>query len=395
MINKHPLMHNNFSKSDFSEVKKLFNKKNPILTQSKKVIKFEKKWSSWLGVKYSTFVNSGSSANYISISLLKILNKNKNKNEIIVPSLTWISDISSVILNGFKPVFVDINLSNLSMNIDEVIKKVNKKTLAIFITHAQGFNGLNEKLLKFLKKRRIHLIEDVCESHGATFKNKKLGTFGLISNFSFYYAHHMTTIEGGMISTNDKKIYETVKILRSHGMARESKNNNYENKMINKYKKLSPQFIFLYPTLNFRNNEIGASIGLNQLKKLNFNNKKRSFNFNYFLKNLDEKKYWKNFDTKGSSNYAFPIILQTTNLKKRDYFELILKKNGIEFRRGNAGGGNQLRQPYLKKYTKNIPLNKFPNVEKVHFFGYYIGNYPSLSKVKIKWIVNILNKINI
>ena len=113
MTIKHPLMHNNFSKSDFSEVKKLFNKKNPILTQSKKVSEFEKKWSKWLGVKYSTFVNSGSSANYISISLLKIINKNKNKNEIIVPSLTWISDISSVILNGYKPVFVDINLNNL------------------------------------------------------------------------------------------------------------------------------------------------------------------------------------------------------------------------------------------------------------------------------------------
>ena len=194
MNSKHPLMYNNFLKSDFSEVKKLFNKKNPILTQSKKVSEFEKKWSKWLGVKYSTFVNSGSSANYISISLLKTINKNKNKNEIIVPSLTWISDISSVILNGYKPVFVDINLNNLSMNIDEVIKKVNKKTLAIFITHAQGFNGLNERLLKFTKKKNIHLIEDVCESHGATFRNKKLGTFGLISNFSFYYAHHMTTI---------------------------------------------------------------------------------------------------------------------------------------------------------------------------------------------------------
>ena len=102
MTTKHPLMHNNFTRSDFSEVKKLFNKKNPILTQSKKVKEFEKKWSKWLGVKYSTFVNSGSSANYISISLLKIINKDKNKNEIIVPSLTWISDISSVILNGFK-----------------------------------------------------------------------------------------------------------------------------------------------------------------------------------------------------------------------------------------------------------------------------------------------------
>ena len=230
MTSKHPLMFNNFSKSDFSEVKKLFNKKNPILTQSKKVIEFEKKWSKWLGVKYSTFVNSGSSANYISISLLKTINKNKNKNEIIVPSLTWISDISSVILNGYKPVFVDIKLNNLSMNIDEVIKKVNKKTLAIFITHAQGFNGINKKLLKLVKKKKIYLIEDVCESHGATFKNKKLGTFGLISNFSFYYAHHMTTIEGGMICTNDRKVYETTKILRSHGMARESKNKNYEKK---------------------------------------------------------------------------------------------------------------------------------------------------------------------
>ena len=395
MNNKYPLMHNNFSKSDFSEVIKIFNKKNPILTQSKKVSEFEKKWSKWLGVKYSTFVSSGSSANYISISLLKVLNKNKNKNEIIVPSLTWISDISSVILNGYKPVFVDINLNNLSMNVDEVIKKVNKKTLAIFITHAQGFNGLNDKLLQFIKKKRIYLIEDVCESHGATFKNKKLGTFGLVSNFSFYYAHHMTTIEGGMISTNNKEVYEITKILRSHGMARESKNKNYENKIIKKYKKLSPQFIFLHPTLNFRNNEISACIGINQLKKLNGNNKKRSNNFNFFLKNLDEKKYWKNFNTKDSSNYAFPIILQTSDLKKRDYFESVLKKNGIEFRRGNAGGGNQLRQPYLKEFTKNIKLDKFPNVEKVHFFGYYIGNYPDLSKVKINSIVNILNKINI
>ena len=395
MNSKHPLMYNNFLKSDFSEVKKLFNKKNPILTQSKKVSEFEKKWSKWLGVKYSTFVNSGSSANYISISLLKTINKNKNKNEIIVPSLTWISDISSVILNGYKPVFVDIKLNNLSMNIDEVIKKVNKKTLAIFITHAQGFNGINKKLLKLVKKKKIYLIEDVCESHGATFKNKKLGTFGLISNFSFYYAHHMTTIEGGMICTNDRKVYETTKILRSHGMARESKNKNYEKKIIKKYKNLSPQFIFLYPTLNFRNNEIGACIGINQLKKLNSNNQKRTSNFNYFLKNLDKKKYWKNFNTTGSSNYAFPIILQTSNLKKRDHFEFILKKKGIEFRRGNAGGGNQLRQPYLKEYTKNIRLEKFPNVEKVHFFGYYIGNYPDLSKDKINLIVNILNKINI
>ena len=391
----HALMDNNFTKSDMDSVIKLVKKKNVILTQSKKVNEFEKKWSKWVGAKYSVFVNSGSSANFITISALKALNKNKGKNEIIVPALTWVSDINSVIINGFKPVFVDINLSNLSMNSNQVIKKISKKTLAVFITHAQGFNGLDDKLVSTLKKKKIHLIEDVCESHGATYNKKKLGSYGLISNFSFYYAHHLTTIEGGMACTNDKKIYETLKMLRSHGMLRESGNKQYEKITIKKNKDLSPKFIFLHPTLNFRNNEIGAVIGINQLKTLDRNNNQRAKNFKLFLRLLDEKKYFKNFDLEGNSNYAFPIILQTKDLKIRDYFEKKLKIANIEFRRGNAGGGNQLRQPYIKNIVKNLNLNNFKNVEHVHFFGYYIGNYPSLKSQKIIKIANFLNKLDL
>ena len=387
-------MSNNYTNSDISAVKKFLKNKNIILTQSKKVEEFENKWSKWLGVKYSTFVNSGSSANFITIAILKALNKKKEKNEIIVPTLTWFSDINSVIMNGYKPIFVDIDPSTLSMSSDEVIKKINKKTLAVFITHAQGFNGLTDRLLSELKKRNIPLIEDVCESHGAKHRNKKLGTYGLISNFSFYYAHHMTTIEGGMICTNNKKIYELSKILRSHGMAREAKSNQFEKKMIKKYKNLSPQFIFLYPTLNFRNNEIGAVFGINQLKSLNKNNIERSKNFAFFLNNLNKEKYWSNYKIEGSCNYAFPIVLKTKIIKKRDQFEKILIKNNIEFRRGNAGGGNQLRQPYLKDIISIKNFNKFKNVEQVHFFGYYIGNYPSLTKNKILQITNILNNIS-
>ena len=202
------------------------------------------------------------------------------------------------------------------MNTNEVIKKISNKTLAVFITHAQGFNGLNSKFLKILKRKNIMLIEDVCESHGATFNKKKLGTFGKISNFSFYYAHHLTTIEGGMICTNDRKIYRLSKIFRSHGMAREGDDNIYEKKIIKKYPKLSPKFIFLYPTLNFRNNEIGATIGLSQLKDLNKNNRIRIRNFEFFIKNLDDNKYITNFYFKGNSNYAFPVILKTKNFKK-------------------------------------------------------------------------------
>ena len=388
----HPLMHNNFTKADMNAAIKLFKQKNIILTQSKYVKKFEKKWSKWLGVKYSVFVNSGSSANLLTMTVLKIL---YGKGEIILPPLTWVSDINSVIQNNFKPVFVDINPKNLCMSEEEIVKKVNKNTLAVFMTHAQGFNGLTSKLISFLKKRKVLLIEDVSESHGATFNKRKLGTFGKISNFSFYYAHHMSTIEGGMICTNDKKIYEIVKILRSHGMLRESNNSVFEKKMIKTYPKLSPKFIFLYSGYNFRNNEVGGVIGLNQLNSLNKNNKKRKENFKFFLKLLDQSKYRTDFQLEGSCNYAFPVILKRKSLKSRNVFEKKLLENKIEFRRGNAGGGNQLRQPYLQKFVENVNLSNFKEVDHVHFFGYYIGNYPSLSKAKIKKICNILNCIKI
>lgn len=388
----HPLMENNIQQEDINEIIKFLRKnKKRIFTQSEKVKEFEFKWSKWLGVKYSVFVNSGASANLLSISVLKIL---FGTGEIIVPTLTWISDIASVIQNNFKPIFIDIDPKNLSMNEEFLLKKISKKTRAVFLTHVQGFNGLSSNLLKILRKKKIPLIEDVCESHGASFRNKKLGTYGLMSNFSFYYAHHMSTIEGGMICTNNKKIYELLKILRSHGMVRESGNANFEKSMIKKYPELSPKFIFLYPAYNVRNNEISAVIGLSQLKRLDANNKIRIKNLKIFLKNIDSNKYRNNYSLEGSCNYAFPLVLKKKSIKNRNLLEKILKKNKIEFRRGNAGGGNQLRQPYLKQYVKKINFRNFKEVDHIHFFGYYIGNYPSLSKNKILKICRILNSIN-
>ena len=388
----HPLMEDNFSNDDIQKVIN-FLKTKPILTQSKKVREFENKWSKWLGVKYSIFVNSGSSANILSILALKIF-RNIDKGEIIVPSLTWISDIVSVINNNLKPVFVDINLKNLSMDENDVSKKITKNTKAVFLTHAQGFNGLSDNFLKLLKDRKIDLIEDVCESHGAKFKNKKLGNFGIMSNFSFYYAHHLSTIEGGMICTNNKKIYEISRMIRSHGMLRECGNIKLEKKLIKNYNQLSPKFIFMHPGYNMRNNEISAVLGINQLKRLDTNNQKRNKNFLFFLKNLNHDLYFKDYDLKGISNYAFPLVLNKFKSHLRDKLEIKMKKFGIEFRRGNAGGGNQIRQPYLKKFTKNINLKNYPVVDHVHFYGYYIGNYPTLKKDKIKKILDIINHID-
>tara|TARA_X000000950_G_scaffold249940_1_gene310200 strand:- start:1228 stop:2433 length:1206 start_codon:yes stop_codon:yes gene_type:complete len=391
-IKPHPLMDNNISEEDVNAIIKFLKQnKKRIFTQSKKVKEFESKWSKWLGVKYSVFVNSGSSANLITMLALKIL---KGKGEVIVPTLTWISDIASVLQNDFKPVFVDINPRNLCMNEDQIIKKINKKTKAVFLSHIQGFNGLSENLLSYLKKKKIELIEDVCESHGAKFKNKKLGSYSLMSNFSFYYAHHISTIEGGMVCTNNKNVYELLKVVRSHGMARELGNREKEKKIVKKYPKLSPKFIFLHPSYNVRNNEISAVVGINQLKRLDKNNKIRNINLKYFLKNLDDNYYQTNFILEGCSNYAFPLIMKKKNFKNRAKLENKLKEFKIEFRRGNAGGGNQLRQPYLKNIINKNMIKKFKHVDHVHFFGYYIGNYPSLKKEKILKICQILNSID-
>ena len=387
----HPLMENNISKNNINELIK-FLKTYPILTQNKKVREFENKWSKWLGVKYSVFVNSGSSANFITINNLKLLTKKK---EIILPSLTWSSDVVSVIKNGFRPVFVDINFANLSLNIDKVIKKINKNTAAVFITHAQGFNGLNNKLINTLKKKKIYLIEDVCESHGAKFKRKKLGTFGFASNFSFYYAHHMSTIEGGMICTNDEDFYELCRITRSHGMLREASNSKYKKKIEKNNKDLNKQFIFLKEGFNMRNTELGAVLGLSQIKNLNSNILKRNLNLRLFLKLLNKEKYFVEFDMQGISNYALPIVLRVPSFELRNNLEKLMKLNKIEFRRGNAGGGNQLMQPYLKNFTKKLNIiTEFKVTNHIHDFGYYIGNFPTLKKSKIIKICKILNSIN-
>jgi len=386
-----PLMRNNIPREDLDKVIKFLKRKDPILTQNKNVELFEKKWSNWLGVKYSVFVNSGSSANFLSMAVLK--NLFPQGGEIIVPPFTWISDIVSIIYNGFVPKFADINFTNLSMNTNEILKKVNKKTKAVFLTHAQGFNGLNSYLIRELKHKKIHLIEDVCESYGASFGKKKLGSFGLISNFSFYYAHHMSTIEGGMICTNKREIYEKVRMMRSHGLVREIKEKKLKNQYIKKFPHLNPEFIFSSMGFNMRNNEIGAIIGLNQLKRLNTNIKKRNINFENFLGKINKFKFFNEFDLKGSSNYAFNLIMRD---KDESYVKKLMKKlqnNNIEFRRGSSGGGNQLRQPYLKNYISKNEYKKYPVTDHIHFYGFYIGNYPDLKNSEIDFICKTINDV--
>lgn len=386
-----PLMKNNITRSDLDALIK-FLMGNPILTQSENVREFESEWSEWLGVKYSVFVNSGSSANLISIAALKQIVGSGG--EIIVPALTWVSDISSVLFCGFTPKFVDVNPKTLGMDDEQVIDKLTPNTRAVFLTHAQGFNGLTDRLLDTLKARNIPLIEDVCESHGAEFRKNKLGSFGWVSNFSFYYAHHMSTIEGGMVCTDSEEVYQICRMLRSHGMVREMTNEKLNESYVNENPELNPDFIFAFPAYNMRNTELGAVLGRSQLARLDANNGKRRRNFKLFLELLDPTKYQTEFDLNGSCNYAFNLILKRPDHEFCNRVMAALDEHGVEFRRGSAGGGNQLRQPYLRGVVGENEFKNFPVVEHIHFFGLYLGNYPDLTGEKIKALCGILNKID-
>jgi CDP-4-dehydro-6-deoxyglucose reductase, E1 len=385
-----PLMEKNLSRLDLAGVIDFLQHDDPLLTQSSQVQEFEKEWSAWLGVKYSVFVNSGSSANLLTISALR---EHYGLGEIIVPALTWASDIASVIQCGYTPVFVDIDRRTLGMDNEQVIRKITPRTKAVFLTHVLGYNALSQSLLNELDARGIPLIEDVCESHGATFNGAKLGTFGLMANFSFYYAHHMTTIEGGMISTDVPELYETLRMLRSHGMVREMSSLELKRRYCEEYPDLNPEFIFALPAYNVRSTEINAIIGRSQLKRLDSNNALRSAHLETFLENLDPIRYQTDFHTVGSSNYALTLILQYPDVVLCNKVMRALCEHGVTYRRGMAGGGNQLRQPYLRRLLGEPDLSRFPNVDHIHFYGFYIGNYPELEQEKILALCSLLNNI--
>lgn len=384
-----PLMRNNILREDLDAVIEHLKQPDPILTQSKNVRAFEEEWSRWLGVSHSVFVNSGASANLLSMAVLRL--RHPEGGEVIVPPLAWVSDVATVLQNGFAPVFADIDPRTLGMDSKQIIAKLTAKTRAVFLTHVQGFDALTDELLAELQRREIPLIEDVCESHGATHNGRKLGSFGWMSNFSYYYAHHMSTIEGGMICTNDPAVYQELRMLRSHGMVRESDDPELRGTYQKAHPDLNPDFIFAYPGYNVRNTEIGGIFGRSQLKRLDEIVRLRNRNLRAFLGNIDSTAFRTEFRMEGCSNYAFNLILRKPDAALTERLMAKMREEHIEFRRGSAGGGNQLRQPYLRGIVPDGEFKNYPEVDHVHFHGFYIGNFPDLGESTVLELCKILN----
>jgi CDP-6-deoxy-D-xylo-4-hexulose-3-dehydrase len=249
-----------------------------------------------------------------------------------------------------------------------------------------------ENELKHLYSHRVLLDNFRCYDYDINNK-MRLGSIGWISNFSFYYAHHMSTIEGGMICTNDPEVYQQARMLRSHGMVREVNDPSMRLEYQSKYSELNPDFIFAYAAYNARNTEIGGIMGRSQLKRLDKIVERRTENLHRFLQKIDSSKYRTNFKLEGSSNYAFNLILKEPDNDLVERLMKRLRESGIEFRRGSAGGGNQIRQPYLKGIIPDGHHLKFPETEHVHFYGFYIGNFPDLTNEEVDEICAIINSV--
>lgn len=390
---KWPLINDNITNED-RKVLSNFILDNQRLTNGERVKEFESIWSKWLGVKHSVMVNSGNSGNFMSIALVKEL---YGIGEVIVPPLGWVSDISSVVQLGMTPVFVDISMDNLSITAENIEKAITPQTKAIVLVHCLGFNAINEKILEISKKHNLVLIEDCCEAHGATFKGQRVGSFGDISIFSFYFGHHITTIEGGMVCVNDDNANDIVRLFRSHGMTREASQKLQDN-FTHDYPELNPLFTFAVAGFNMRSTELNAVLGIEQMKRIDSNVEKRRHNFKLWLDNLDKNKFYTEFDVEGNSNFALPLIMKRGY---EDRFDInddfsgvrdILDLSGVEYRLGTAGGGNQALQPYLKKYKHRIE-GELTNVNYIHSNSLYIGNHTDLTDEQIISLCKSLNNV--
>ena len=403
---KWPLMRSNFAKDDFNAIANLLHAGDAgynldvRLTQGPQVKAFEEEFSQWLGVKHSIFVNSGSSANLLTMAALKERQVQATREgyplgKVLVPCITWSSDITSVLHTGFEPVFVDIDRRTLGMCDDAANKVCKDKPAAVFLTHCMGYPGMSVALWNAIRDTKTPFFEDCCEGPGAirTETNgwgRKVGTFGLASNFSLYYAHHLTSIEGGMVCTDDDEFARTVRMLRGHGLARESGDEAFKDWVEVNHVDLEPQFVFMAEGYNCRSTEINAVIGRSQLKRLDEGIEKRRELLQLFLSLLDPDLYQTDFAVEGSSPYALTLVLRDNDERLRQRVQECFRDQGVETRRGIAGGGNQLRQPYLRRRYGTM-YAEFPNAEHVHWNGYAIGLWPSLEPVEIKWLCEKLN----
>jgi len=386
-MHKWPLMKDNMTLMDRVRMAK-FCMTSDRFTNGLKVREFESAWSKWVGSKYSLYVSSGSTANYLLIAAVKEIYGLRDGDKVVVPACTWVTNVNPVFQLGFQPIFCDVNINTFTYCEQDLkfIAQKHSDIKMVFTTHLMGFPAPVERYKEIFPNALF--LDDVCESHGCLNPDgTKVGSDSLGATFSFYFGHHMSTIEGGMICTNDHRIYDMMRLKRSHGLARESDNRDvyYET-----YSDLNKEFLFVTDGYNFRNHELGAVLGLSQLKRLDSMIERRNENYEKFVKILSNhcSKVYVPINSNRLSSFCFPLIFKDKTIS--DQFKALCPIYGIEHR--PIIGGNLLKQPYLNHY-KITTMKSNLDVDTIHENGIYLGNNHFIGNKELKLLDKILSKL--
>ena len=333
-------------------------------TQGPQVAKFEEEFAEWLGAKYAVFVSSGSTANLLLVASIIEHHEIPKGAKVLVPATTWVTNVNPIFQLGLTPIFCDINLNDYSFDIEHMKKlAVEHPDIAmVFTTHLLGIPAPVDEYKKILPQ--AYFIDDVCEAQGSIDEyGNKIGAASTGATFSFYFGHHMSTVEGGMIVTNDEGLYDIMRMKRSHGMTRASRFANVYSEI---YPDIDKQFLFITDGYNFRNTEMAAHLGRRQLKRIDKSVEIRRGNYELYWSLLKwyEKYFYVPEYSYGNSCFCFPFIAKDEQTKQR--LVAYLKEYGVEYR--PIVGGNLLKQPYLSNYKADTP-----NADILHKNGIYIG----------------------
>ena len=363
------------------------------VTMGKKVKKFENSFARYIDSKYSVMVNSGSSANLLALSILtnpKFSKRIEAGSEVLTPAVTWATTLFPIVNVNLVPSIIDVGLEDFNLDVDKLRKSITKKTKAIMPVHLLGNPANMKEIIDIAKEYDLFVIEDSCEAHGAEFNNKKIGSFGDISTFSFFLSHHISTIEGGMLLTKNEEIFELAKSMRIFGSIRDQKN---KKQIAKKNPELDPRFLFDSLGYNIRPTEIQGAFGIHQIKKLEKFIKIRTSNANFWNKKLAKfSNYLLLHSQRPNTRHAwfgYPITVRSPAPFSRDQLVNFLEKKNIETRPIMAG--DITKQPAINLVKKKInrPLN---NSKIIHSNCFFIGVHQGIGKIQRDYVVSVFEE---
>lgn len=393
---KIPLMKPYYDHLEIMQVIDSLLKKNLTLNQSNgnKVQVFEDLWKDYIGKKEGMLVNSGSSANLLALQVLRnplIQNHILADSEIITPALTWTTTVSPIWAVGCKPVFVDVDLNDYTIDPAEIEKAISPKTRAILLVHLLGYPCNMEKIMAIAKKHNLFVIEDCCEAHGAEFNGGKAGSFGDLSTFSFFFSHHLTTIEGGMILTDNTLYAEIMRTMRSQGVIRNCRNEEYKNSYFNnpKYKDIQKAYLFSNIGFNLRPTELNGGFGIEQFRKFPEIVAARKHNAEFFIREFSKYSKWLRLPKVAPQAkhawFGMPIFVEENAPFSRAELEEFLNKNGIETRQIMTG--DVTKQPAVELFESRT-VGDLRNSKLIHKQAFFFGNHPGIRESERQYVLN-------